>query len=111
MEFTQDELRYIWSGLATSGDTLAECVADPALTEEERAAFLKNQADVEALIKKVDGMIVKPFEQDDIMNIDEADSAHVLVTFKLKENPDGDEWLQVCSCKFSERGRNDEPKS
>ena len=44
------DCKYILAGLIMYGDMLAECIADPALTAEERQEFLGDQVEVERLV-------------------------------------------------------------
>lgn len=43
------------------GDMLAECIADPALTPEEREGFEKDSTEVERLIKEYEYRVENPF--------------------------------------------------
>jgi hypothetical protein len=43
--------RYILSALRMYGDSLGECINDPALTKEEKSTFEKDSEEVELLVK------------------------------------------------------------
>lgn len=54
-------IKYILAGLRMYGDMLAECIADPTLTPEEREGFEKDSTEVERLIKAYEYRVENPF--------------------------------------------------